>query len=276
MLWKVDPTYTSLLEVMNSKTNNINLQDNIKTVMPWTTYCLPVQYCTKISKVISISCQRLLSTNTCIARWRLGRVSRGFHFWQPAPRLNITHMASPTVQPSHQSPQKKDTKQNRHPSHWENISKEQLGGEGRGGERKKKWKKETSWQEKMQHKRKTPHATESHERCSKLLGMHMLITTDHYFLAKSYKCLHYTCVSFLDLSKAQRSFAQVLNDLRFEYIGEVETDDEMLIGEYLTTAFLQAKTQASLLNSQVEFMEIWILLLSASNLPQPSGSTPQI
>ena len=49
-------------------------------------------------------------------------------------------------------------------------------------------------------------------------------------------------MSFVDLSKAQRSFAQVLNDLRFEYIGEVETDDEMLIGEYLTTAFLQEKT----------------------------------
>lgn len=42
MLWNMDPTSTSLLEVMNSKTNNINLQDNIKTVMPWTTYYLPV------------------------------------------------------------------------------------------------------------------------------------------------------------------------------------------------------------------------------------------
>ena len=136
MLWKMDPTSTSLLEVMISKTNNINLQGNIKTVMPWTTYCLPVQYCTKISKVISINCQRLLSTNTCIASWRLGRVSRGFHFWQPAPRLNIAHMASPTVQPSHQLPQKKDTKQNRHLSHWENISKEQQGGKGRGEEEK--------------------------------------------------------------------------------------------------------------------------------------------
>ena len=56
----------------------------------------------------------------------------------------------------------------------------------------------------------------------------------------------YTCASFLDLSKAQRSFAQVLNDLRFEYIGEVETDDEMLIGEYLTTSFLLEKTWAFL------------------------------
>ncbi|XP_073252515.1 rho GTPase-activating protein 26-like [Porites lutea] len=39
--------------------------------------------------------------------------------------------------------------------------------------------------------------------------------------------------AFENLSKAQRSFAQVLNDLRFEYIGEVETDDEMLIADAL-------------------------------------------
>ena len=37
---------------------------------------------------------------------------------------------------------------------------------------------------------------------------------------------------FLGLSKAQRSFAQVLSDFRFECIGEVETDDEVLIGKY--------------------------------------------
>lgn len=39
------------------------------------------------------------------------------------------------------------------------------------------------------------------------------------------------CVFFLDLSRAQRSFAQVLNDFRFECIGEVETDDEIHIGK---------------------------------------------
>lgn len=42
MLWKVDPSSTSLLEVMISKPNHINLQDNIETVIPWTTYYLPV------------------------------------------------------------------------------------------------------------------------------------------------------------------------------------------------------------------------------------------
>lgn len=36
-----------------------------------------------------------------------------------------------------------------------------------------------------------------------------------------------------NLSKAQRSFAQVLNDFRFECIGEVETDDEVLIADAL-------------------------------------------
>ena len=36
---------------------------------------------------------------------------------------------------------------------------------------------------------------------------------------------------FVDLSKAQRSFAQVLDGFRFECIGEVETDDEIHIGE---------------------------------------------
>lgn len=35
------------------------------------------------------------------------------------------------------------------------------------------------------------------------------------------------------LSKAQRSFAQVLSDFRFECIGEVETDDEVLIADAL-------------------------------------------
>lgn len=36
---------------------------------------------------------------------------------------------------------------------------------------------------------------------------------------------------FVDLSKAQRSFAQVLDGFRFECIGEVETDDEIHIGK---------------------------------------------
>lgn len=39
-------------------------------------------------------------------------------------------------------------------------------------------------------------------------------------------------ISCLDLSKAQRSFANVLNGFGLECIGEVETDDEMIIGEF--------------------------------------------
>ena len=42
----------------------------------------------------------------------------------------------------------------------------------------------------------------------------------------------YFCTFFPDLSKAQRSFANVLNTFRFECIGEVETDDEILIGRF--------------------------------------------
>ena len=34
-----------------------------------------------------------------------------------------------------------------------------------------------------------------------------------------------------ELSKAQRSFANVLNEFRLECIGEIDTDDEMEIGE---------------------------------------------
>ena len=33
-------------------------------------------------------------------------LSRGFHFWQPAPRLNNTPMAGRTPQPSHEPPRK--------------------------------------------------------------------------------------------------------------------------------------------------------------------------
>ena len=40
------------------------------------------------------------------------------------------------------------------------------------------------------------------------------------------------CHLFLtELSKAQRSFANVLNEFRLECIGEIDTDDEMEIGK---------------------------------------------
>ena len=36
----------------------------------------------------------------------------------------------------------------------------------------------------------------------------------------------------IELSKAQRSFANVLNEFRLECIGEIDTDDEMEIGKF--------------------------------------------
>ena len=36
---------------------------------------------------------------------------------------------------------------------------------------------------------------------------------------------------FAELSKAQRSFANVLSDFRLECIGEIDTDDEIEIGQ---------------------------------------------
>ena len=137
MLWKMDPTSTSLLEVMISKTNHINLQDNIETVIPWTTYCLPVQYCTKISKVICISCQRLLSTYTCIARWRLGTQSfQGLPLLAASPQTEYCPHGQPNGVTQPLAPTKKGYKTKQAPVTLGNISKEQQGGEGRGEEEK--------------------------------------------------------------------------------------------------------------------------------------------
>lgn len=43
--------------------------------------------------------------------------------------------------------------------------------------------------------------------------------------------LDYVLPILTELSKAQRSFANVLNEFRLECIGEIDTDDEMEIGE---------------------------------------------
>ena len=55
------------------------------------------------------------------------------------------------------------------------------------------------------------------------------------YMAQARKCILFVYkhrfISCLDLSKAQRSFANVLNGFGLECIGEVETDDEMIIGE---------------------------------------------
>ena len=41
----------------------------------------------------------------------------------------------------------------------------------------------------------------------------------------------YWCLFLSELSKAQRSFANVLSEFRLECIGEIDTDDEIEIGE---------------------------------------------
>ena len=59
-----------------------------------------------------VSCQ--LTTASLSGGWVPG-MSKGFHFWQPAPRLNNAPMAGTTLQPSHEPPRTRD--KNRHPSH---------------------------------------------------------------------------------------------------------------------------------------------------------------
>ncbi len=44
--------------------------------------------------------------------------------------------------------------------------------------------------------------------------------------------LHNYVLFLIELSKAQRSFANVLNEFRLECIGEIDTDDEMEIGKF--------------------------------------------
>ena len=56
-------------------------------------------------------------------------MSKGFHFWQPAPRLNNAFMAGTTLHPSHEPPRTRG--KNRHLSHWRTV--ERKGREG--GER---------------------------------------------------------------------------------------------------------------------------------------------
>ena len=73
----------------------------------------------------------LLTTTSLSGGWVPG-MSKGFHFWQPAPRLNnAAPMAGTTLQPSHEPPRTRD--KSRHPSHWKTV--ERKGREGGGGGR---------------------------------------------------------------------------------------------------------------------------------------------
>ena len=50
-------------------------------------------------------------TTASLSRGWVPGVSKGFHFWQPAPRLNNAPMAGTTLQPSHEPPRTRDKKQ---------------------------------------------------------------------------------------------------------------------------------------------------------------------
>lgn len=83
-------------------------------------------------------------------------VSRVFHFWQSAPRLNNAFSASTTEPPSHEPPQKGKTGIR----HTEKCGVDKK--RGRGEERN--WLKETLWHKNAAQRNLTPHATESRER----------------------------------------------------------------------------------------------------------------
>ena len=85
-------------------------------------------------------------------------VSKGFHFWQPAPRLNNALMAGTTLQPSHEPPHTRDKKQA--PVTLKNQWKKKR--EGRGGElnddcSRPRWLKELHALPDLRHTSETPH-----------------------------------------------------------------------------------------------------------------------
>ena len=67
---------------------------------------------------------QFLTTASLSGGWVPG-MSKGFHYWQPAPRLNNAPMAGPTLQPSHEPPR---TSQKQAPVTTKNCWKEREGG----------------------------------------------------------------------------------------------------------------------------------------------------
>ena len=74
-----------------------------------------------------------LTTASLSGGWVPG-VSKGFHFWQPAPRLNNAPMAGTTLQPSHEPPRTRDKKKKQAPVTLKNQWKNK---KGKGGGRAK-------------------------------------------------------------------------------------------------------------------------------------------
>ena len=107
-----------------------------------------------------------LTTASLSGGWVPG-VSKGFHFWQPAPRMNNAPMTDTTLQPSYEPPHTRDKKQApvTLKIQWKERGKKGKGGGGGGGERddcsRPHWLK------------KTPHTAgpTSHERNVTLLRM---------------------------------------------------------------------------------------------------------
>ena len=72
-------------------------------------------------------CYCRLTTASLSGGWVPG-MSKGFHFWQPAPRLNNAPMAGTMLQASHEPPRIRDKKQV--PVTLKRQWKEKKGGEG--------------------------------------------------------------------------------------------------------------------------------------------------
>ena len=103
-----------------------------------------------------------LTTASLSGGWVPG-VSKGFHFWQPAPSLNNDPMAGTTLQPSHEPPRTRDKKQApvTLKNQWKEREKRGGGREG-GGElnddcSRPRWLKELHALLDLRHTSETPH-----------------------------------------------------------------------------------------------------------------------
>ena len=73
-------------------------------------------------------------------------------------------------------------------------------------------------------------------------NLHLYVALCCALLVWHHKCAStylYLILYIIELSKAQRSFANVLSEFRLECIGEIDTDDEMEIGMSLIWLLLK-------------------------------------
>ena len=83
-------------------------------------------------------------------------VSKGFHFWQPAPRLNNAPMAGTTLQPSHEPVTLKNQWKERE-KNSNNKKREGMGGELNDNCSRPRWLKELHTLLYLRHTSETPH-----------------------------------------------------------------------------------------------------------------------